>query len=86
LDGGMGVLLMAQCAKRCTDHCNAAHTIGAGKVNRLVLTAADGGNYLVSLALVRSRSHQEVKALMLPPESLSAAVARVLKQVCCRRA
>lgn len=53
------------------------------KVGRNVLTvaAADGGIWAFMMQLVRRRSLDQVEALMAPPESLAAAVARVQRQV-----
>lgn len=49
--------------------------------NVLSLSAADGGTWVLTLQLARRRSWAQVKALMAPPESLAAAVARVRRQV-----
>lgn len=49
--------------------------------NSLVMSAAEPGIWVVSAELARRRTLEEVKALMAPPESIDAAVARVRRQV-----
>ena len=49
--------------------------------NRISLTCADPGQFVVMVYIARQRSVDEVKALMKPPLPLPAAVERVQKQV-----